>query len=104
MTASRPPDFVLVLAAWSYRWEWVSAAEITEALPRFGYEASVQQVAPYLGRMAREGSPAFERWDRVSCSYRVTSCGETWVRNALPGLWRVAVRHASEVDLGGRRP
>jgi hypothetical protein len=85
--ARTPSDFVLVLAALSYRDEWVSAAGVAGALDLFNHGASVRQVASRLSRMARESCRAFKvQRDSVGCLYRVSSFGETWVRNYLPGL------------------
>lgn len=67
---------------------WVSADEVRTRLKLLGFDATAQQTAAWLRRMALAESP----W--VECrpqpwgirEYRVTQCGANDVDNRLPGL------------------
>lgn len=95
-TAARPSDLAIVVAALSFPAgkKRLSADELRVRLRSFGFEASTQQVAAWLRRMAREECPAFEvlhNWSEGGIGgndYAVTQYGRTWVRNTLPGIAR----------------
>src|SRR4051794_18195957 len=106
--SGRPTQLVLTLAALPGRYRarqgWVVADEVRGRLRLLGFDVRTQQVAAWLGRMARADMPWVERHESYGVlEYRVTRFGVTDIGNHLPHLrvdapWIPTYRFAAEVD------
>lgn len=66
---------------------WVPADAIRNRLEVLGYTASTQQIAAWLGRMARCNEPWIEHRQAWGYrEYRLTLFGKTDVHNRFPGV------------------
>lgn len=94
--AQRPSELALTLATLpgdgasrygGHRDGWVYADEVRTQLRRLGFTATPQQIAAWLGRMARVECPWVEvRTSHGIREYRVTRFGATDIFNRLPGV------------------
>lgn len=93
---ARPSELTLTLATLpgdvgsrygGHRDGWVYADEVRTQLRRLGFTATPQQIAAWLGRMARAECPWVEvRTSHGIREYRVTRFGATDIFNRLPGV------------------
>lgn len=88
---SKPSELAITLATLVYAGGldegWVYADMVRGGLGKLGFDCTTQQVAAWLGRMAREDAPWVER--RMSrfgreLEYRVTRYGKMDVENNWP--------------------
>lgn len=102
VTRGRPSELTVTLAClraardWSPGAGWVVADQVRGALDHdFGIDATTQQVAAWLNRMARAECPWVEvlGTSYVVAEYRVTRYGKTDIENKIPAL-RVTDRAA----------
>lgn len=90
----KPSELAITIAclpgSHSNRDGWMSADNVRDRLALLGFKCSPQQVAAWLGRMARTDAPWVERdpepWYGGPAHYRVTVFGRTDIRNKLPLL------------------
>lgn len=102
--AAKPPDFVIVLAVSLFGDSYVVADEVRGQLKRLGFDASTQQVAAWLQRIARKDLPPVKTttegyWGGV-WGYRLTQWGwtELWNRGFKNLGMPVAFPHKRETD------
>ncbi len=94
MKRSQPPELVVTLAALPGRnvyvadGGWLHADQVRAQLRLFGFDATAQQLAAWLGRMSRVDAPWVERRRDFAgyWQYRVTPYGRTDIENNLPAL------------------
>lgn len=91
----KPTELAVTLAAIPGRYGdrdgWVYADEVRARLARLGFDASSQQVAAWLRKMARTECPWVEAREsphagQIIRQYRVTRFGKTDIDNRLRGV------------------
>lgn len=94
---TRPTELALTLASLPGHRNtedgWMTADEVLFRLKMLGFAATTQQVAAWLGRMARTDQPWVERrrrYDGWPMEYRVTGFGECDLLNKFPGVRVIA--------------
>jgi hypothetical protein len=88
---AKPTDVAVVVAALPGRYSaadgWCAADEVAFRLRALGFDATAQQIAATLGRMARGDHPWIEvREQWGTRAYRVTEPGRDGLHAALPAV------------------